>query len=493
MCYNLLNFRLEYKTYKHDEKVILMMLEADQFNQQEMIKEKNAVAKSSVLAAVLLTGMKFIVGYSTGSLGIISEALHSGLDFVAAFITYIAVKLSSKPPDEKYNYGRGKVESFSALIETLLLLATCIWIIHEATDRLRGQGGEVETNIWAFLVMGISIIIDYSRSTALYRVAKKYNSQALMADALHFSSDILSSAVVIIGLIFVKIGYPYGDPIAALAVAVLVIFASYRLGKETINCLMDRAPEGLSQKIEDTVLAIENVSKIERLRVRVAGSETFVDANISVSRALPLEQAHKIANDAEIEIQKILPGADVLIHLDPIDIPSESMINKVIAIAYKHTQIKETHNITFLKLENEKLCLELHVEVDPDLTLVEAHNIVTAFEKELLHELPMLSSINTHIDIVSNGSIDCKTVGIKETDIIKKIESIVNNLGDKTTKCTDIKVRMSGKDYFASIQCVANPDLKIVEAHEICDQIELKVQNSVKNLKYVLVHIEPKQ
>ncbi|HPG57716.1 MAG TPA: cation diffusion facilitator family transporter, partial [Candidatus Wallbacteria bacterium] len=176
-----------------------------------MNREKNQVALTSVIAAVFLTVMKLIVGYMTGSLGIISEALHSGLDFVAAFITWIAVKLSSKPPDKKFNYGRGKIESFSALIETLLLLVTCFWIIHEAVDRLKGEGGAVEVTVSAFVIMIISIIVDYSRSSALYKIAKKYNSQALMADALHFSSDILSSAVVIVGLIFVKIGYPYGD------------------------------------------------------------------------------------------------------------------------------------------------------------------------------------------------------------------------------------------------------------------------------------------
>ena len=460
------------------------------FSQNEMTAEKVGVAKSSVFAAVALTLMKLIVGYSTGSLGIISEALHSGLDFLAAFITYIAVKLSSKPPDEKFNYGRGKIESFSALIETILLLVTCVWIIHEATDRLRGEGGNVEVTIAAFVVMIISIVIDYSRSSALYRIAKKYNSQALMADALHFSSDILSSAVVIIGLIFVKIGYPYGDPIAALAVALLVIFASYRLGKETINCLMDRAPEGLSDKIETSILAVGNIDRVSRLRVRVAGSETFVDANITVSRALPLEQAHNLAHKAEEEVKKIISNADVLIHLDPVNCASDSMIDKVVGIARSFSVIKEAHNITFFKLDDEKVCLELHIGVEPSLSLTDAHNATTEFEKAVLKELSMLSSINTHIDVVSAESLNCKSESVKDSDLKKEIETVVNSV-DAATKCREIELKKVDKEIFASIRCVTNPDINIQKAHDICDMIEHEIHKKIKNLKYALVHIEP--
>jgi len=457
-----------------------------------MNREKNQVALTSVIAAVFLTVMKLIVGYMTGSLGIISEALHSGLDFVAAFITWIAVKLSSKPPDKKFNYGRGKIESFSALIETLLLLVTCFWIIHEAVDRLKGEGGAVEVTVSAFVIMIISIIVDYSRSSALYKIAKKYNSQALMADALHFSSDILSSAVVIVGLIFVKIGYPYGDPIAALGVALLVIFASYRLGMETINCLMDRAPEGLDEKIESAIMSDNNIDKITRLRIRAAGSEIFVDANIDVSSSLSLERAHEIAALAEENVKKAVAGAaDVVIHPDPTHIDGDPLSNKIIGIANKFQLIKETHNIALLKFDGGKMAAELHVTVSPELSLIEAHNEISAFEEQLISSIPEINFVNTHIDVTAPELLNCVEAGNKNKNLTGKIKEIVDSMPGSTAKCIDVNIRMIGKKLYASVRCATKPDIDMARAHEISDEIEHRIHNQIKEIKYVLVHIEP--
>lgn len=211
---------------------------------------KQRVAMSSVLAAVFLVLFKLYVGIATNSLGILSEALHSGLDFVAAAITMVAVISAVKPADEEHLFGHGKAENFSALIETILLLMTCLWIFWEAMNRIFYHTVEVEASWVSFVVMATSIVVDISRSRALSRVAKKYNSQALEADALHFSTDILSSAVVIVGLIMVRLsamlGQPIlmlGDPLAALCVAFIVVVVSLRLGKRTMDHLMDRAPQ----------------------------------------------------------------------------------------------------------------------------------------------------------------------------------------------------------------------------------------------------------
>jgi cation diffusion facilitator family transporter len=457
-----------------------------------MNREKKQVALTSVIAAIFLTAMKLVVGYTTGSLGIISEALHSGLDFVAAFITWIAVRVSSKPPDEKFNYGRGKVESFSALIETVLLLVTCIWIIHEAVDRLKGEGGEVEVTTAAFVVMVISIVIDYSRSSALYRIAKKYKSQALMADALHFSSDILSSAVVIVGLIFVKMGYPYGDPIAALGVALLVIFASYRLGMETINCLMDKAPEGLDEKIETAIMSSGNVDKITRLRVRAAGSEIFVDANIDISNSLSLERAHEIAAQAEENVKKAVEGAvDVVIHPDPTTVDGDPLNSKIIGIANKFKLIKETHNITFLKFDDGRLAAELHVTVTPELSLARAHAEITAFERQILSDISEISNVNTHIDVIAPDLLNCVEERKENSKYIKKISEIIDSMPGGKAKCLETNIRRIGKKLYASIRCVTAPDINMAHAHEISDEIEHLIHNQIKEIKYVLVHIEP--
>ena len=232
----------------------------------ERESEKKAVALNSVYAAVAITTLKITVGITTGSLGILSEAAHSGLDLVAAAVTYFSVRVSDKPADATHQYGHGKVENFSAFLETALLLATCVWIVYEATKRLFFHSVEIEPSVWAFVVMGISIAVDVWRSRRLQRIAKKYDSQALLADALHFSTDVWSSTVVILGLVLVLVGRTYAipwlakaDPIAALVVACIVVYVSWRLARETIDALLDGAPAGIRARIMSEVSRVDGV------------------------------------------------------------------------------------------------------------------------------------------------------------------------------------------------------------------------------------------
>jgi cation diffusion facilitator family transporter len=288
-------------------------------------REKRLAALSSVVAAVGLTTFKIIVGLMTGSLGILSEAAHSGLDLVAALITFFAVRFSDKPADERHQYGHGKLENLSALAETLLLLVTCVWIIYEAGLRLFVKKVEVDASFWAFLVMFTSIIIDYSRSRVLFRAARKHNSQALEADALHFSTDIWSSSVVILGLIGVRISETSSkldflhkaDAVAALGVAVIVITVSLRLGKRTIDALLDTAPEGLPREIEQAVEAVPGVVNCHQVRVRASGPSLFADIHVVMDGNLSLTAAHALTDSIEQAVQQIRPGIDVTVHAEP--------------------------------------------------------------------------------------------------------------------------------------------------------------------------------
>lgn len=279
--------------------------------------EKNQVARLSVIAAVVITSAKFIVGFLTGSLGILSEALHSLLDLMAAIITMLTIRISSKPADVNHNFGHGKFENLSALVQTLLLLITCGWIIYEALDRLIGGHGHVEVNVWSFGVIVLSIIIDYNRSRALARVARKYNSQALEADALHFSTDIWSSSVVLVGLIFTKIGWMWADALAALLVAGLVIWVSLQLGRRALDALLDRTPEGSLEKIKATLDQIEGLKYYHDIRIRTAGAETFIDLNIHVDENMTVKEAHDITEEIELRIQKVIPRSTVHVHQEP--------------------------------------------------------------------------------------------------------------------------------------------------------------------------------
>lgn len=285
-----------------------------------MVKEKQRVAVSSVIAAVFLTGLKLIVGIVTGSLGILSEALHSLLDLVAAVITFFSVKMSDRPADQKHNFGHGKVENLSALIQTVLLLITCCWIFYEGISRIVTGDFHVEVTIWSYIVVVTSIVIDFSRSHALMRVAKKHNSQALEADALHFSTDIWSSTAVLIGLLCVDfLDFPYADPIAALIVACIVLYVSCQLGKRAIDVLLDRAPEQVIKSVETILNEHEQIQQYHNLKVRTSGADTFIFFNIHVNPNTPFVEVHRFCDHIEKDIIDKIPRSEVFIHVEPED------------------------------------------------------------------------------------------------------------------------------------------------------------------------------
>ncbi len=287
--------------------------------------EKRWAAMSSVIAAVGLTGFKIVIGLTTGSLGILAEAAHSGLDLMAAVMTFLAIRISGKPADSTHLYGHGKAENLSALFETLLLLVTCFWIIYEATHRLLFHPVALKVTFWSFAVMITSIAVDISRSRVLYRAARKYHSQALEADALHFSTDIWSSGVVILGLVCVKVsGWVPGvaflhqaDSVAAILVGLIVVYISVKLGVRTIQALLDVAPSGIEGKIISAVSALSGVTDCHNVRVRYSGPQLFVDIHVLVDGNQTLKEAHNLTEEIERTIQKLIPNADVTVHPEP--------------------------------------------------------------------------------------------------------------------------------------------------------------------------------
>ncbi len=291
----------------------------------QAIKDKNGAALSSVIAAIGLTSFKIVVGLLTGSLGILAEAAHSALDLVAALMTLFAVRVSGKPADKEHLYGHGKIENLSALFETLLLLATCVWIIYEAIQRLFFRPVKVEASIWAFIVMVVSIIIDVTRSRVLSKAAVKYRSQALEADALHFSTDVYSSSVVILGLILLKISefvpkfawLDKADAVAALGVAVIVIYISFQLGSRTIMGLLDTAPKGSVEKVQSIAETIPGVINCHAVRIRASGPQLFLDVHILTDGNQTLTSAHKLTEVVEAAIRQEFPEADVIVHPEP--------------------------------------------------------------------------------------------------------------------------------------------------------------------------------
>ena len=294
---------------------------------QNAQQEKTTAALSSVLAAVGLTSFKIIIGIMTNSLGILAEESHSALDLVAALMTFFAVRVADKPADKEHPFGHGKAENLSALFETVLLLATSAWIIYEAIHRLTAAETHVEVSFWSFLVMATSIVVDFSRSRILRNAAKKHNSQALEADALHFSTDIWSSSVVILGLVGVVVGLRVptlaflekADAVAALGVAVIVIYVSGELGVRTIQALLDSAPREDPEKIKALVEAIPGVVNCHAVRMRPSGANWFIDLHATVDGNMSVNQAHGLTETIEAEIHKIVSRADITVHIEPLE------------------------------------------------------------------------------------------------------------------------------------------------------------------------------
>jgi len=469
--------------------------------QENQVREKKFVAGSSVVAAIFLTGIKLVIGLITGSLGILAEAAHSALDLAAAVITYFAVRVSDRPADATHLYGHGKVENLSALAETLLLLATCVWIFKEAIHRLFFASVEVDPSVWAFLTMVISIVVDFSRSRALARTAKKYNSQALEADALHFSTDIWSSAVVILGLALVRYGditgkksiFVRADAAAALIVAFIVVYISVQLGRRTIDALLDRAPRGLADRFSMAVLGISEVRRVSRLRVRNVGSQVFVDLNLEVPRHLSFEESHAITRKAQEILRAISPDADVIVHTVPVA-EREGILERIQAVAAReHLAV---HNIT-THWTDRGIWIDLDLEVDPALSFEQAHEMASALERQLREELASMepaapvADVNAHIEpreeeLVLGGDVEPS----EAASYVEKIQAISHDL-NHASGCQDIQVhKMKGRVYL-SFHLLIDADRPIAEVHGIAEEMENRLRREFPQLGRVVIHTEP--
>jgi cation diffusion facilitator family transporter len=450
--------------------------------------EKQKAAISSVIAAVFLTLFKLIVGLTTGSLGILSEAAHSGLDLVAAVLTYFAVKIADKPADREHTYGHGKFENLSALFETLLLIVTCGWIIYEAVNRIFFHEVHIEVNFWSFAVIVTAIIVDYSRSRILFKAAKKYNSQALEADALHFSTDILSSGVVIIGLIGAGFGFHKADAFAALVVSGIVMWISFRLGKRTIDMLTDRIPDvGLVDKVREEVLKIDGVVNCRNIRIRQAGSKSFIDMVVDIKRTIPFEQAHQIMNVIEERIKKMMPNVDIVIHAEPIETNDETVIDKIRMILV-HSGMS-AHNIEVQKVK-DRYFVDLHLECKEKQTLEEAHEIANQIEEAIKNKIENVERISIHIDEESDMIKETKIVNDRCEDMIQRIISIARS-HKGVVDCKDITVMEIDGKYKVTMNCLLDKSLTLSEAHEIATTIENQIYLDIKEVSKVIVHAEP--
>ena len=463
------------------------------FGSDAMRAEKRSVATQSVFAALAITSLKIVVGVTTGSLGILSEAAHSALDLLAAILTLFSVRVSDKPADADHQYGHGKVENFSAFIETALLLLTCVVIVYEAIKRLFLRHVDIEPGVAAFLVMFFSMGVDYWRSRALGKIAERYDSQALQADALHFSTDVWSSGVVALGLALVLAGRKFhtawlnaADPVAALFVAGVIVSVSARLARKTIDALLDTAPAGARGKIINALRNVEGLLEVDRVRIRRAGNRYFADVSIGLSRNVTFQRSGQVADEVTNAVHKVLPNTDVVVRSIPRPAIKENIFDRVRAVATRHNL--NVHDVSVQDLDG-KLHVEQHLEMDERLLLKDAHDRVSLLEAEIRKEIPEIASILTHIE--------SEPATIEPGEQIERDARLEEHLKNVATEFPeildmhDIEVKRVRDRVYVSCHCTFPDELPLARVHDVSTALEIRFKQEAPDLFRVLIHPEP--
>jgi len=454
-----------------------------------MQHEKEQVALSSIAASAGLTIAKAIVGFATGSLAILSEAGHSLIDLGATLMTYAAVRISGKPADAEHQYGHHKFEAISALAETALLFLLSGVVIWEAIKRLlQHEGPIVEATIWAFAVVIVSMAIDLVRSRALSHTAKMTKSQALEADALHFSSDLASSFAVLLGLIGIRFGLVWADSAAALVVAILVCVAGWRLGRRTIDTLTDVAPVGAAEKVAAIAAMVPGVVRVEHVRARSASEKTFVDLMVGVSRTLPLDRVSTIKEAVAAAIRTQISEAEPTVTTGPVALNTESVLDRVMVIA--RNRALAVHHVTVHEIQGH-LAVSLDLEVDGKLSLRAAHEQADGLEKAIANELGATVEIDTHIEPLQPH----RAAGHEASpERVKAIETaLVDLAADGRTICDvhNVRVRETDDGEIVNFHCCVDPSLTVQSVHEKVDILERALRERSPSIKRVIGHAEP--
>jgi cation diffusion facilitator family transporter len=482
---------------------------------QDVQREKKVVALWSVAAAIGLTSIKIVVALLTGSLGILAESAHSGLDLVASLLTFFAVRVADRPPDATHHYGHAKVENLSAFIEAGLLMLTALWVIYEAVRRLLFHEGHVVANIWAFLVMLIAIAVDFTRSRALRRVARKLGSQALEADALNFSTDIWSSSVVIVGLLVVRLTQSFSlpawlgqaDAVAALGVSAIVIWVSQRLLKETIDALLDRAPDAVVNQVEASIAQVEGVTEVRRVRERRAGNKLFADVVVAAPRTYTFEQIHTLSEQIE---KAAIQGArtispqsevDVLVHVEPTASPGETLIDQIHYLA--ELQGVHAHDIHAREV-NGRLEADFDIEVHADIDLQEAHMVASRLEQAILQNNPLVARVTTHLEAPAEKIVRRKDVTQHYREMAEHIVELADKVAGKGSAhdvhlyqpaTTQLELTNGTSNHQEELDLVLHtifdPHIPLSQAHIQAEEIKRSLRHEYPNLGSIAIHTEP--
>jgi cation diffusion facilitator family transporter len=454
------------------------------------MNDKQRVALGSIVASAGLTAAKAVVGLLTGSLAILSEAAHSLIDLAATVMTYFAVRISGRPPDAEHQYGHGKVESVTALAETAFLFLLSAVVVFEAAQRLLGtETHAVEATPAAFVIVIISIVVDFFRARTLRRVARATSSEALEADAMHFGSDMFSSIAVLIGLAGVAFGYSRADAAAAIIVAIFICIAGWRLGRRTIDTLTDTAPAGVSERVAAIARTVPGIVSVERVRARPGGPMLFVDLGVGVSRTLPLDRVTAIKERAGRAIREEIPGAEVTITTEPRALDNETVRERVMLIA--RNRGLAVHHVGVQAITG-RLSVSTDLEVDGTLRLSTAHDIATKLEEAIREELGPDVEVETHIEplpaIVLVGK-DAPPARVGEIgDCLNALGADIAGFGE----FHNIRVRETADGEVVNFHCRVDSALSVGAVHDLVDSVERGLRRRFPSIARVIGHAEPR-
>ena len=459
-----------------------------ELNPQSRATEKTAVARWSLLASLALVLGKLAAAFASGSLGLLSEAFHSMLDFVATAVTLLAIRYADKPADAEHPFGHAKMESVAALVETAMLFAVTGWIIYEAISRLLGETHPLEISWWVFAVIIASIAIDWNRSRALQRTAERTHSDALAADALHFRADMWSSCAVLGGLAFAWSGFPRADAIAALVVAIFVAKAAWGLGQRTLATLLDAAPAGVTARLMNIASEVDGVLSVSQLRARPAGPTLFVDMTVNVPRTLHITKTEALKDEIIVAVRSLHPAADISIIANPVEIDEETAHDKIMHIAAEHKA--SIHHVTVQDNEG-RLAVSFDYEVDGATPLIEAHAWATTLETAIRDGLGTDVEVESHIEPSPPALLHGKPPQAKLT---KSVERELARLAGRENSISDlhnIRVRATEEGLFVHYHCRFAAKTSVQTVHNTVDRIENALMDRIPGVARVVAHAEP--
>lgn len=450
-------------------------------------KRVKRAALVSLAITLVLLGAKLAVALATGSLAMLSEAANAALDAGTTAMTFLAVKVSSKPPDREHPYGHGKAENLSALVQTMVLLGLAMYISIQAVGRIRTGSDDVEATWYAFAVVIASMAIDAYRSRILAKVGRQERSPALLADALNFRADLVTSSAVLMGLVLVALGYPGVDSIASLVIAGYVALMSIRMGRASVDTLMDRAPEGSIERISELAAQVAGVDEVRRVRVRYVGGEPQTDVVVGISRRVPLETAHQLTEEVERVIRSLEPGADVLVHVEPV--ADETVIAQQIqAVTLRQADAAEIHNI-YVTSHPEGHYVSLHAQFPGSMPLGDAHRISEELERKIIQEVPGVARVDTHLEPLGERS--------HGTDVTRQRAALVEwtialaMQQPEVAGCHEVLVSEVEGGLALVIHCDAAAGLSVRAVHEASTRIETATHIQWPEVRRVTLHFEP--